>query len=73
MRAGAARLRIGASHHAHDQVAGAETAVVRCLDHTAEGLVAEDQPVVVRRCLAVRARGDLPVRAADAEGEALDQ
>ena len=54
-------------------VAARETAIGRRFAHAAEQLVAEDQPRFVAGRLAVVARDDLAIGAADAERDRLDQ
>ena len=54
-------------------IAASQTAVGRRFAHAAERLVAEDQPLVAVRRLAVLARDDFAIGAADAERDRLDQ
>ena len=72
-RARGARHGVGPADDADDEVAGREAAAVGRLEHAAERLVAEDQPLLARRRPAVLAVDDLAVGAADAERDPVDE
>ena len=72
-RAVGARHRVGASDDPDDQVTGLHAAVRPRVHDPTQRLVAEDQPLPPRGRPAVRARGDLHVRPADAHRHRLDQ
>ena len=69
--AGRARFGVRTAHHADDEVALGEPTVVRCLTDAPERLVPQDQPLAPWWRPAVPAGGDLAVRAAHAESEAV--
>src|SRR5690606_36009853 len=71
--AGAARLRIGTSHDARDEVAGGEPATVGRFEDSAERFVAQDESIASVRRPTVVATGDLAVRPAHADGDRLHQ
>ena len=60
-------------HDADDVIAGREIAVVRRFKHAAERLVTKDQTRVTVRRLAVFARDDLAIGAANAEHQRLGE
>src|SRR5262245_45346772 len=69
--AGRAGDRIGCAHDADNVIALCETIV--CFQYAAERLVAEDQPLMAARRLAVIAFDDFAIRAAHAKRNRLDQ
>nr|BFF25573.1 hypothetical protein GCM10025732_35380 [Glycomyces mayteni] len=72
-RARAARLGVGAADHADHEVPGREPAARGGLADPPEGLVPDDEPVGPRWGPAVLAVGELPVGAAHAERDGVDE
>ena len=66
-----ARHRVRPSHDAHDMVSHRQPGGPR-VEHPAEGLVAEDQPLLTRWRPPVVSARDLRIRAADADGQGFD-
>jgi hypothetical protein len=73
VRTRAARHRVRAPHHPHDEVSGGEAAAGRGVANPAEGFVADDQPLVAGWGPAVVTGGDLLVGAAHPHGQPVDE
>ncbi len=64
---------IAMPHHADDVIAGHKAGLGRRLAHAAERFMAEDQAALARRGLAVKARDDLVIGAANAERDRVGE